>query len=116
MKILLGLQLQCTVGAAGDVLLEFMAGIIRQLAINLKDDIFSNPFTLHNCLLSFELRAMSCERPETSKLVARSSQLPHIRQRPAQLLRGPEEGVFGGLFRGMQNLSNGSQLQPVIML
>src|SRR5579863_3032910 len=40
----------------------------------------------------------------------------HIRQRSAQLLRGPEERVLGGLFRGMQNLAHGTQLQTVVML
>ena len=50
-KLLLGLQFGCAVGAAGHVLLQFMAGIIGQLAINLEHDIFSNPFTLHKFTL-----------------------------------------------------------------
>ena len=53
MKILLGLQFRCAVGAARHVLLQFMTGVIRQLAINLKHDILSNPFTFHNCTLIY---------------------------------------------------------------
>ena len=47
-KLLLRLQFSRAVRAAGHMLLQFMAGIIRQFAINLKHDIFSNPFTFHN--------------------------------------------------------------------
>ncbi len=46
-KILLSLQFDRAVGAAGYVLLQFVAGVIGQLAINVKHHILSNPFTLH---------------------------------------------------------------------
>jgi hypothetical protein len=36
------------------VLLEFMTGIVCQLAVNVKHDILSNPFTLHSSPLSPE--------------------------------------------------------------
>ncbi len=48
-KLLLRLQFGCAIGAAGHMLLQFMAGVIGQFAINLKHDIFSNPFTFHRC-------------------------------------------------------------------
>ena len=47
MEILLCLQFGRAVRAAGHVLLQFMAGVIRQFAIHMKHDIFLNPFTLH---------------------------------------------------------------------
>ena len=43
-----------------------MAGVIGQLAINLKHDIFSNPFTFHNCHL-LHLRSWARIRPLGSK-------------------------------------------------
>ncbi len=46
-KLLLRLQFGCAVSAAGHVLLQFVTGVIRQLAINLKHDILSHPFTFH---------------------------------------------------------------------
>jgi len=47
-EVLLRLQFGRAIGAARYVLLEFMAGVIGQFAINLKPNIFSNPFTLHS--------------------------------------------------------------------
>jgi len=49
-KLLLRFQFGCAVAAAGHVLLQFVAGVVRQLAVNLEHDIFSNPFTLHKLL------------------------------------------------------------------
>ena len=48
MEVLLGLQFERAVRATSDVLLKFMPRIIGQFAINVKHDIFSNPFTLHS--------------------------------------------------------------------
>ena len=71
MKLLLSLQFGGAVGAAGDVLLQFMAGVIGQLAINLKHDIFSNPFTLHSC--TFDCRGFAPHaRDEAVKVWPRS--------------------------------------------
>src|SRR6202451_1177132 len=49
MKLLLQLQFGRAIRAADHVLLQFVTGVIRQLAINLKHDIFSYPFTFHRC-------------------------------------------------------------------
>src|SRR4051812_25215891 len=48
MEVLLGLQFGRAIGAPGHVLLELMPSVIRQLAVNVKHDIFANPFTLHS--------------------------------------------------------------------
>src|SRR3954447_2441451 len=50
------------------------------------------------------------------RLSPQASWSSHVRQCTTQLLRGAEESVLGGLFRRMQNLSYGSQLQSVIVL
>ena len=47
MKILLCLQFGRAIGAAGYMLLQFIAGIVGQLAVNVKHDILFDPFTLH---------------------------------------------------------------------
>src|SRR5260370_26273810 len=57
----------------------------------------------------------------SAQTLAASPRLPisgssNVRQRPPQLLRGAEQSVLGGLFRGMQNLAHGPQLQSVVML
>ena len=44
---LLCFQFGRAVGAALHVLLQFMAGVVGQLAINMQRDIFSYPFALH---------------------------------------------------------------------
>src|SRR6476660_1787190 len=48
MKILLCLQFGRAIRAAGYVLLQFIACVVRQLAVNVKHDILFDPFTLHS--------------------------------------------------------------------
>src|SRR5579864_9451320 len=47
MKRLLRLELGCAVGAARHMLLQLVAGIVCQLAVNVEHDILSYPFALH---------------------------------------------------------------------
>src|ERR1700745_1882736 len=41
---------------------------------------------------------------------------PHISQRSTQFLRRSQERLLRGLFRRIQNLTHGTQLQSVVML
>jgi hypothetical protein len=82
MKILLRLQFGCAIGAARHVLLEFVAGVIEQLAVNVKHDILLDPFTLHKLPpVHFSGRASPGRTAQGA--VSTDSYSSHIRQRPA---------------------------------
>src|ERR1700683_2256808 len=120
MKLLLQLQFGRAIRAADHVLLQFVTGVIRQLAINLKHDILSYPFTFHRCTFTVHepCGIAAWAVPAWAKPSRPAPNLPssHIRQGPAQLLRSAKQSILGSLFRSLQNLTHGSQLQSVVML
>src|SRR5262249_12950109 len=95
-----GLQFGGAFRAAPQVLLQFVTSIVCELVINVEDDIFLYPITLHNCTPFW---GYSFKNPSGARLAS-----THIRQRPTQFLRSPEEGVLRRLFRRVQNLAHGA--------
>ena len=91
---------------SAQVLLQFVTSVIGELVINVQQNIFLYPFTLHKCTLSGV--------PPNKNFAG----YPHRRSAsaPRSFCVAPEERVLGRLFRGMQNFSHGPQLQPVVML
>src|SRR5258707_8406112 len=80
-----GFEFGRTVLAPGDVLFQFMTGVIRQFVINVEDNVLLYPFALHSFIF--------CGRDARSSTIPISS---HFRQRSSQFLRSAEQRVFGG--------------------
>ncbi len=95
------LQFSRAIGAARHVLLQFVTSVVRQLVIDMKQNIFLNPFAFHSftpsqgrlcgrTLLSvafdFLLRCVLDGRDARPSINFSS----HVRQRATQFLGGPE--------------------------
>src|SRR5271169_3426912 len=67
MELLLRFQFGSAVAAASHMLLQFMTGVIGQLAINMQRDVLSYPFAFHSNPVSRFLRLQSFKVLETLK-------------------------------------------------
>ena len=93
MKLAGCFQFSRAIGAARHVLLQFVTSVVRQLVIDMQQNIFLNPFAFHSFTPAVQADVAAVLRSAWTAGGRRRPSIissSHIRQRATQFLGGPE--------------------------